>query len=31
VVAGAALGLAFGLAARRLAPPPPLLGPGNAG
>jgi undecaprenyl-diphosphatase len=31
VVAGAALGLAFGLAARRFAPPPPLVGPGNAG
>lgn len=31
VVAGAALGLAFGLAARRFAPPAPLGGPGNAG
>jgi undecaprenyl-diphosphatase len=31
VVAGAALGLAFGLAARRLAPPDPLVAPGNAG
>ena len=30
VVAGAALGLAFGLAARRFAPPPPVP-PGNAG
>ncbi len=31
VVAGAALGLAFGLAARRFAPPAPLVPPGNAG
>jgi len=31
VVGGAALGLAFGLAARRLAPPPRLVAPGNAG
>lgn len=31
VVAGAALGLAFGLAARRFAPPAPLVAPGNAG
>jgi undecaprenyl-diphosphatase len=30
VVAGAALGLAFGLAARRFAPPAPLVVPGNA-
>jgi membrane-associated phospholipid phosphatase len=31
VVAGAALGLAFGLAARRFAPPAPLVASGNAG
>ena len=31
VVAGTALGLAYGFAARRFAPPPPLVGPGNAG
>lgn len=31
VVGGAALGLAFGLAARRFAPPAPLVAPGNAG
>jgi len=31
VVAGAALGLAFGSAARRFVPPAPLVGPGNAG
>ena len=31
VVAGAGLGLAFGLAARRFAPPAPVAGPGNAG
>ncbi|HEV3362782.1 MAG TPA: phosphatase PAP2 family protein [Acidimicrobiia bacterium] len=31
VVAGAALGLAFGFAARRFAPPDPLVAPGNAG
>ena len=31
VVAGAALGMAFGLAARRFAPPAPLVPPGNAG
>ena len=31
VVAGAALGLAFGLIARRFAPPAPLVRPGNAG
>ena len=31
VVAGAALGLAFGLAARSFAPPAPLVPPGNAG
>ena len=31
VVGGAALGLAFGLAARRFAPPAPLVPPGNAG
>ena len=31
VVAGAALGLAFGLTARRFAPPAPLVPPGNAG
>jgi len=31
VIAGAALGLAFGLAARRFAPPAPLAPPGNAG
>jgi len=31
VVAGAALGLAFGLAARRFVPPAPLVADGNAG
>ena len=31
VVAGAALGLAYGLAARRFVPPPPPVVPGNAG
>ena len=31
VVVGAALGMAFGLAARRFAPAAPLVGPGNAG
>jgi membrane-associated phospholipid phosphatase len=31
VIGGAALGLAFGYAARRFAPPPPSLAPGNAG
>jgi undecaprenyl-diphosphatase len=31
VVAGAALGLAFGWAARRFVPPAPLVGRGNAG
>jgi hypothetical protein len=30
-VAGAALGLAFGLVARRFAPPAVLVEPGNAG
>ena len=31
VIGGAALGLAFGYAARRFAPPPPSVAPGNAG